>query len=101
MNRDAQPALQANSNPDTQPSRLWRSGPASLAIGAVRAYQVVLGPLLGGRCRFHPTCSEYAVQALKERGLLVGLGLTLRRLARCHPLGGHGVDPVPAPKHYP
>ena len=64
----------------------------------VRAYQVTLGPLLGGRCRFHPSCSEYAIQALKERGPVVGLGLTIQRLARCHPLGGRGFDPVPKGK---
>jgi putative membrane protein insertion efficiency factor len=78
--------------------RCLQRGMVAVLVVLVRAYQVTLGPLMGGRCRFHPSCSEYAIQAVKERGALVGLGLTLRRLARCHPLGGHGLDPVPAGK---
>ncbi len=61
----------------------------------VRTYQVVISPLLGNRCRFDPTCSAYALQALRQHGVLRGGGLTLRRLARCHPWGGRGYDPVP------
>ena len=61
----------------------------------IRTYQVVLGPFLGGRCRFYPSCSEYAVDAYREHGPFRGTWLTARRLARCHPLGGSGVELVP------
>jgi putative membrane protein insertion efficiency factor len=63
-------------------------------IFAVRMYQAILGPLLGGHCRYVPSCSEYAIEALRRRGALRGSWLTLRRLLRCHPLGGAGFDPV-------
>jgi putative membrane protein insertion efficiency factor len=62
-------------------------------MGLVRVYQLILSPHLGRTCRFHPTCSEYAIQAFKEYGALRGLVLTVSRLARCHPWGGHGYDP--------
>ncbi|TMQ68299.1 MAG: membrane protein insertion efficiency factor YidD [Candidatus Eisenbacteria bacterium] len=65
------------------------------ALGLVRAYQLALGPFARGACRFHPTCSEYALQAIDRHGARRGLVLTLRRLARCHPLGASGYDPVP------
>ena len=61
----------------------------------VRGYQLVLSPLIGPRCRFLPTCSEYALEAFAVHGFLGGMRLTLRRLLRCHPLGGSGLDPVP------
>ncbi|MFO0828996.1 MAG: membrane protein insertion efficiency factor YidD [Phycisphaerales bacterium] len=65
----------------------------------VRGYQIVLGPLLGGHCRFDPSCSYYSIEALRRHGALRGSWLTLRRLARCHPYtrlgGGAGHDPVP------
>ena len=64
-------------------------------VAALRLYQVTLGPWLGGQCRFHPTCSAYAVEALRVHGALCGSWLALRRLLRCHPLGGGGYDPVP------
>ena len=64
-------------------------------IFLVRIYQHTLRPLLGGQCRFHPSCSEYAVEALRIHGAWRGSLLTLHRLARCHPLGGRGVDLVP------
>jgi putative membrane protein insertion efficiency factor len=68
-----------------------------LALVMVRAYQLVLGPFLGGACRFHPSCSAYAIEALEIHGGLRGLRLALRRVARCHPLGPAGYDPVPPP----
>jgi len=70
----------------------------SLLIALVRAYQYLLSPLLGPRCRYQPTCSEYAVQALREHGALRGGWLTVRRLSRCHPWGSSGYDPVPPRK---
>lgn len=64
-------------------------------ILAIRLYQVTLGPLMGGHCRFHPTCSAYAIEAYRVHGVFRGTILTVRRLSRCHPLGGGGYDPVP------
>jgi uncharacterized protein len=64
-------------------------------IIAVRAYQLLLGPFAGGACRFEPSCSEYAVAAITEHGLVKGIGLSLRRVASCHPFGRAGYDPVP------
>ena len=65
------------------------------AIGVVRGYQLFVSPWLGPRCRFYPSCSHYACEALQSHGLLGGSWLTLRRLARCHPFCEGGVDPVP------
>lgn len=67
--------------------------PRLLFIGVVRAYQLLLSPHMPKTCRFHPTCSEYAVQAFREYGAIRGLILTLYRLGRCHPWGGYGYDP--------
>ena len=61
----------------------------------VRFYQVAISPLKPPTCRFSPTCSTYALEALKKYGLLKGGGLALRRIMRCHPWGGSGYDPVP------
>lgn len=62
---------------------------------AVRAYQLAISPFTGGACRFSPSCSDYAMAAIVEHGLLRGLALALRRVSRCHPFGGAGFDPVP------
>jgi uncharacterized protein len=62
---------------------------------AVRVYQLTISPLLLPSCRFLPSCSEYAIEALARRGTISGLGLALWRLARCNPWGGSGYDPVP------
>lgn len=61
----------------------------------VRGYQLVLSPYLGQRCRFHPSCSEYALEALQTHGALCGSWLALRRLSKCHPWHPGGYDPVP------
>ncbi|MEO6340669.1 MAG: membrane protein insertion efficiency factor YidD [Caulobacteraceae bacterium] len=63
--------------------------------GALRAYKLTLSPLIGRGCRFLPTCSEYAAQALIDHGPWRGSLLAARRLCRCHPFGGSGYDPVP------
>ena len=63
--------------------------------GLVRVYRVAISPWLGPRCRFQPSCSEYALEALERHGALRGSALALRRIARCHPWGGSGYDPVP------
>jgi len=63
--------------------------------GLIKCYYWVVSPLLGNRCRYVPSCSEYAQQALQLHGAKKGLWLTGKRLCRCHPWGGHGLDPVP------
>ena len=65
------------------------------AIVVIRAYQLLLSPFSGGACRFEPSCSAYAVAAVQEHGARRGLLLAIRRVARCHPLGRAGFDPVP------
>lgn len=64
----------------------------------IRIYQLTLSPLLGANCRYQPTCSQYAVEALKIHGPLKGGWLGLKRILSCHPWGGHGYDPVPKSK---
>ncbi len=63
--------------------------------GALRAYKLTLSPLIGRQCRFMPSCSEYAAEALVRHGPRRGGYLTVGRLCRCHPFGGSGYDPVP------
>jgi putative membrane protein insertion efficiency factor len=69
----------------------------------VRLYQLLISPLLLPSCRFLPSCSDYAIEAIEQHGALRGVGLGLWRLARCHPWGGSGYDPVPDPggRHLP
>ena len=61
----------------------------------VRFYQICISPLKPATCRFTPTCSAYAIEALRKHGPVKGLYLTVKRLLRCHPWGGSGYDPVP------
>lgn len=61
----------------------------------IRVYQLAISPVLGSRCRFHPSCSDYAMEALRTHGLLKGLWLAVRRIGRCHPWHPGGYDPVP------
>jgi putative membrane protein insertion efficiency factor len=63
--------------------------------GVIRLYQLALSPVLPPSCRYLPSCSDYAIEALASHGTLAGLWLTLRRIASCHPWGGSGYDPVP------
>lgn len=65
------------------------------ALAAIRGYQLLLSPLFAGTCRYLPSCSAYAAEAIMRFGVIRGSALALRRLARCHPFGGHGLDPVP------
>ncbi len=64
-------------------------------VGLIRFYQVAVSPYTPAACRFHPTCSQYALEALKKHGILKGGLLSLKRILRCHPWGGKGHDPVP------
>lgn len=66
-----------------------------MLIVGVRVYQVMLSPLLGGSCRYVPSCSVYAIEALERHGALRGGWLAIRRIARCHPFRPGGYDPVP------
>ena len=68
---------------------------AKILIALIRLYQLMLSPFLGGACRFVPSCSAYAREAIERHGALGGSWLALRRLLRCHPFGGSGFDPVP------
>lgn len=61
----------------------------------VRAYRLIFSPLVGVNCRYQPTCSAYALEALEVHGALKGSWLAIRRIGRCHPLGGSGIDNVP------
>ena len=63
--------------------------------GLIRIYQYALSPLLGRRCRFFPSCSEYAIEAVEKYGALRGLSLGLKRLSHCHPWNPGGFDPLP------
>ncbi len=67
-------------------------------IQLLRFYRVAISPWLGGNCRYDPTCSDYAIEALQTRGVLVGTWLAAKRIGRCHPWGGSGYDPVPGKK---
>ena len=78
------------------PSTGLRTGLVARAlILALRLYQLTISPLLGPTCRFYPSCSAYAVEAVKRHGVIKGISLALRRLLRCHPWHPGGVDPVP------
>lgn len=70
----------------------------TLLIWLVKGYQYLISPLLGPRCRFYPSCSNYAIEALQLHGVLRGSWLALRRILRCHPLNPGGIDPVPEKK---
>jgi uncharacterized protein len=67
----------------------------SVLVGLVRLWQWTFSAIMPPSCRFQPSCSAYAVEALRIHGPLKGVWLTVRRLGRCHPWGGHGYDPVP------
>lgn len=72
-----------------------RFQPALPAIWLLRFYRLAISPMLGRSCRFHPSCSEYAIEALERHGLLRGTTLAIRRIGRCHPWHPGGYDPVP------
>ena len=67
-----------------------------VVLRAIRGYQLLFSPIYSGSCRFLPSCSAYAFEAVERHGVIRGGMLAVRRLMRCHPFGGHGHDPVPA-----
>lgn len=67
-------------------------------ISAIKFYKKGISPFLPSACRFHPTCSEYMIEAIEVHGLIRGVYLGIRRICRCHPWGGSGEDPVPLKK---
>lgn len=69
----------------------------AVLIALIRGYQLFVSPLLGNHCRFYPSCSQYAREAIEQHGVLRGGWLAIRRLLRCHPWHPGGVDPVPEP----
>jgi putative membrane protein insertion efficiency factor len=73
--------------------------PAAVLTGAVRAYQWTLRPLIGAHCRFEPSCSEYAIEALAQHGACRGAALAARRVLRCNPWNPGGFDPLPPAPH--
>jgi len=66
-----------------------------ILLAVVRAYRYALSPMLGQHCRFHPSCSEYAAEAIERHGAARGVWLAMKRIARCHPWHAGGYDPVP------
>ena len=69
--------------------------PRQMLLLLLRVYQLMLSPLIGPACRYQPSCSQYAVEAIERHGAVRGATLAARRLIRCHPLGASGYDPVP------
>jgi putative membrane protein insertion efficiency factor len=69
----------------------------AILIALIRVYQWFISPLLGNHCRFYPSCSQYAREAIERHGVVRGLWLAIRRLACCHPWHPGGIDPVPEP----
>ena len=69
-----------------------------ILILLIRSYQYLLSPFLASSCRYFPTCSQYAIEAISEHGVFKGLFLTIKRLSCCHPWHAGGYDPVPQPK---
>lgn len=64
-------------------------------IGLIKVYQYGISPLLGPKCRFTPTCSQYTIEAIQKHGIFKGIWLGIKRISKCHPGGGSGFDPVP------
>lgn len=75
--------------------RSLKNLPRATAKAAIHLYRWTLGPMFGGQCRFHPTCSTYGLEAIEQHGALRGSWLTAKRICKCHPLHAGGFDPVP------
>ena len=74
--------------------------PRNAAVAALIAYRTVISPLYGDVCRYYPSCSAYAVHAIQQHGAVVGSGLAVKRIARCHPWAAGGVDDAPLKKNF-
>ena len=85
------PGASSRAGDGVHPSQAQR-----LLLRVIRGYQLFLSPMYAGSCRYLPSCSAYAAEAIERHGAIRGSGLAIRRLLRCHPFGGHGHDPVPA-----
>lgn len=66
-----------------------------LLVIPIKLYQILISPILGPNCRFHPTCSQYSIEAINKHGPFKGTWLAIKRISSCHPWGGSGHDPVP------
>tara|TARA_E500000081_G_scaffold45943_1_gene49315 strand:+ start:511 stop:732 length:222 start_codon:yes stop_codon:yes gene_type:complete len=66
-----------------------------LLVIPIKLYQVLISPILGPNCRYHPTCSQYSIEAINKHGPFKGAWLAIKRISSCHPWGGSGHDPVP------
>lgn len=71
----------------------------AIPIWLIRQYQLWLSPMIGPSCRFHPSCSQYGIEAIKAHGVAIGCWLTMKRILKCHPLHPGGIDEVPECKH--
>jgi putative membrane protein insertion efficiency factor len=88
-------SLRNRAHPDSDGAKRARAVMIFLPVFMIRTYQVIIRPLLIGSCKFYPSCSEYAVEALQTHGLGRGFALAVRRVCRCHPFSPGGIDPVP------
>jgi putative membrane protein insertion efficiency factor len=79
--------------------QMTAKGCCGILLGLIRGYQLLISPWLGEHCRFYPTCSVYAAEAIRKHGVVKGVWLGMRRLMRCHPFHSGGVDLVPEPKY--
>ncbi|MEY2849582.1 MAG: rane protein insertion efficiency factor YidD [Actinomycetota bacterium] len=75
--------------------------PRNICVVILRVYRAVISPLYGDVCRYYPSCSAYALEAIQQRGVVIGVGFGIRRLARCHPWAAGGVDDVPVTHRRP
>ncbi|MGE0460407.1 MAG: membrane protein insertion efficiency factor YidD [Vicinamibacterales bacterium] len=91
----SRPNSERFSTGETSPDAPEPTVPARVGLALIRAYKAVFSPWFTGSCRFVPGCADYTSEAVARFGLLRGGWLGARRLCRCHPLGGHGYDPVP------
>ena len=66
-----------------------------LLVVPIKLYQILISPILGPNCRYHPTCSQYSIEAINKHGPFKGTWLAIKRISSCHPWGGSGHDPVP------
>ena len=97
--RRRRPASLPAGGPQSRFGTVLLQAPGFVIRMVIRLYQLFVSPLLTPSCRYLPTCSEYAAEAVVRHGALRGAALGVRRLLRCHPWGGSGYDPVPEPGH--